>query len=334
MRNQTIATLALIGAALAAPVSAQRAGMAPHGGFQGAMPGRPAPSMPAPAAPQQPHWNGGGGQQGWSGGGRPGWNGNGGPGGNGGQHWNGGGQQGWNGGGRPGWNGNGGRHWNGNGGGVRPGGWNGRPGGGSHWGGRINGRWSGGWNAPGGWNAYRRPSRGWRLPSYWFTPNFYISDYGLYGLAPPPYGYSWTRYYDDAVLVDGSGRVRDYVGGLDWDQYDSGYDSGGYDDGYQGDGGYGASYPAPPAGPDYGAPGYVSGGSGVTTYSIGGGYSANGYYYPPATTTTVTIQQAPSVTTTTTEYVETVKTRYVARKAWKPKRKWHPKPRINCLCGS
>lgn len=295
MRNQTIVALALIGAALAAPASAQRSGMAPHDGFQGAMSGRP-----APATPQQPNWNGGG-QQGWNGGGRP--------------------------------------DWNGNGGGIRPGGWNGRPGGGSHWGGRINGRWSGGWNAPGGWNAYRRPSRGWRLPSYWFTPNFFISDYGLYGLAPPPYGYNWSRYYDDAVLVDGSGRVRDYVGGLDWDQYDNGYDSG-YDDGYQGGSGYGASYPPPGSvygGPGYGAPGYAPPppvGNGVTTYSTSGGYSANGYYYPPVTTTTVTIQQAPSVTTTTTEYVETVKTRYVARKAWKPKRKWHPKPRINCLCGS
>lgn len=289
MRNQTIAALALIGAVIASPASAQRTGGGmSHGGFQG---GAPSSSMPS-----QPHWNG-------NGGGQPHWNGNG---------------------GQPHWNGNGGGGWNGGG----------HPGGGSRWGGRTNGRWSAGWNAPGGWNGYRRPSRGWRLPSYWFTPSYFISDYGLYGLAPPPYGYNWSRYYDDAVLVDGSGRVRDYVGGLDWDQYDNGYDNGyGDDDGYQGQGGYGAGapYPPPAGGPGYDGPPPTAGG--VTTYSSGGGYYASGYYYPPAVTTTVTIQQAPSVTTTTTEYVETTRTRYVARKAWKPKRTWHPRPRIDCGCG-
>jgi len=113
--------------------------------------------------------------------------------------------------------------------------WNGqRWTGGSRWGNRVDGRWGGGVYAPGGWNAYRRPSRGWALPSYWFTPGFFINDYSYYGLGTPPVGYNWSRYYDDAVLVDGRGRVFDSVQGVDWDRYDGApaYDDyADYDDG-------------------------------------------------------------------------------------------------------
>ncbi len=38
---------------------------------------------------------------------------------------------------------------------------------GNRWGGKIGGRWNGGVKAPGGYKAYRRPNRGFRLPSYW-----------------------------------------------------------------------------------------------------------------------------------------------------------------------
>ncbi|KQS01348.1 hypothetical protein ASG11_16820 [Sphingomonas sp. Leaf357] len=102
------------------------------------------------------------------------------------------------------------------------------------WGGNVNGHWYAGMHAPGGWNAYRRPARGWTLPRYWIAPSFYIGDYTTYGLSTPPYGYSWSRYYDDAVLVDQRGRVWDSVGGIDWNRYDDGYYA---DGGYQ-DGGY------------------------------------------------------------------------------------------------
>ncbi|URW76118.1 RcnB family protein [Sphingomonas donggukensis] len=100
---------------------------------------------------------------------------------------------------------------------------------GMRWGQSIGGRWHGGVRAPGGWAAYRRPARGWVLPGYWFAPSFYVNDYAAYGLGAPPYGYTWTRYYDDAVLVDGRGRVYDSVTGLDWDRY--AYDDRAYDDG-------------------------------------------------------------------------------------------------------
>jgi hypothetical protein len=103
----------------------------------------------------------------------------------------------------------------------------GRPGGqfhGQRWGSKIGGRWWGGANAPGGWAGYRRPYRGWAVPSYWISPRFYINDWAGYGLTQPYNGYNWVRYYDDAVLIDGRGSVYDTVSGLDWD--------GGYQDGY------------------------------------------------------------------------------------------------------
>ena len=210
-------------------------------------------------------------------------------------------------------------------------------GGGSRWGGSYSGRWSGGWNAPGGWNAYRRPTRGYRLPSYWVSPNFFISDFGGYGLYAPPQGYGWQRYYDDAVLVDSRGRVRDSVDGIDWDgAYGYGYGDGGYAQGGYSSTDYGyAQSGAGSSGYAYQTLPPVVQGGGVTTYSTSNGYSAGGYYsggyyYPGTSTTVVTINSAPSVTTTTTEYVEETRTRYVApRRVYRVKKVYHP---IRCSC--
>ncbi len=213
-------------------------------------------------------------------------------------------------------------------------------GGGTRWGGSYNGHWSGGMNAPGGWNAYRRPSRGYRLPSYWVSPNFFISDFGGYGLYAPPQGYGWQRYYDDAVLVDPRGRVQDSVYGIDWDggYGEGGYAESGYDYAYAqgGAGGQGYAYPPQYQQQYQTLPPVVQNG-GVTSYSTSNGYSAGGYasggyYYPGATTTVVTIQGAPTITTTTTEYIEEVtRTRYVA-----PRRVYRAKKRVyrpaRCVC--
>jgi Ni/Co efflux regulator RcnB len=132
----------------------------------------------------------------------------------------------------------------------RPAGWNnGRPGAnGPRWGGRIQGRWWGGARAPGGWGAYHRPVRGWTLPSYWIAPRWYVNDWAGYGLPQPPVGYTWSRYYNDAVLIDDRGAVYDTIGGIDWDQYDpEGVDYTFYDDGnLPGYSGY-TSSPPPPA---------------------------------------------------------------------------------------
>lgn len=200
--------------------------------------------------------------------------------------------------------------------GPRPG-----PGGGSRWGGSAGGRWYGGTNAPGGWNNYHRPSRGYRVPSYWISPSFYIGDYGSYGLAPPPQGYSWHRYYDDAVLIDTRGRVWDSVDGLDWDGAGyGGYETSGYGDrdGY-------APRPYTPV-PQGTQNGYV------TTYQTGGYSGGYGGGYGGGTTTVVTIQPAETVTTTTTEYVEET-TRYVApRRVYRAKRHYYRPVRRTCGC--
>lgn len=113
------------------------------------------------------------------------------------------------------------------------------------WGDHVAGRWSGGARAPGGWSAYRRPVRGWTLPSYWVAPDFYIPDFAVYGLSRPAPGQSWSRYYDDAVLIDDRGRIWDSVSGVEWDRdgrwdsYGAGYgDDGSYDDRVAYDGHY------------------------------------------------------------------------------------------------
>lgn len=98
----------------------------------------------------------------------------------------------------------------------------------NRWGGRTQGRWYAGVDAPGGWSAYRRPARGWQLPSYWSAPGFSVYDYASYGLGQPSPGYGWTRYYDDALLIDDAGRVSDSVSGIDWDGGSGGYDGDDY----------------------------------------------------------------------------------------------------------
>ncbi len=219
-------------------------------------------------------------------------------------------------------------------------------GGGQRWGGMINGRWHGGMQAPGGWGAYHRPSRGFQLDRYWMANDFQIPDYDAFGLGAPPAGYFWVRYYDDAVLVDSYGRVRDSVSGIAWADAsaDAGYGyaaassaassgagysapianvdpNGAY---YEDDSGYGDAYSEPQGG--Y-APPVVAGppavhvrcsggcqqqqqgyGYGSQGYS-GGGYAEGGYaggYYGGGATTTTIVIQVPTVTTTTTTTEEVI----------------------------
>ena len=58
--------------------------------------------------------------------------------------------------------------------------------------------------------AYRRPA-GWyshhwtvgaRLPRAWFARNYWITDFGIYGLIAPPDGLVWVRVGPDAMLID------------------------------------------------------------------------------------------------------------------------------------
>ena len=97
---------------------------------------------------------------------------------------------------------------------------------GSRWGSKIGGHWWGGVNAPGGWASYRQPYRGYRLPTYWVAPRFYVTDWSYYGLPAPVSGHSWTRYYDDAVMVDREGSVYDHRSAIDWEREHEGYERG------------------------------------------------------------------------------------------------------------
>ncbi len=200
------------------------------------------------------------------------------------------------------------------------------------WGPMVGGRWHAGTRAPGGWNAYRRPVRGWTLPSYWIGGGFWIDDWSSWGLSRPPYGYGWLRYYDDAVLADRNGRVWDSVSGVDW------YGGGGAATAYAGSGyaaaaagggggggygrGYGARYEAPdhdeyeeddrharrsiPARPYPGE--YAPSRCVSACGSQGGGYArgyygGGGYYMVGPTVTTIVIQSGAATTTTVTEEV-------------------------------
>jgi len=106
-----------------------------------------------------------------------------------------------------------------------------RGGSGKHnrWGNRVNGRWHAGMRAPGGYAAYRRPFRGYILPTYWHNRGFSINDYRVYYLRAPEQGYRWSRYYDDAVLTDDRGYVYDSVSNVDWDRGNTAYQEVPYD---------------------------------------------------------------------------------------------------------
>src|SRR3954465_13200377 len=141
-------------------------------------------------------------------------------------------------------------------GGMRGGGYSGTTGGGvyggTYGGGTIygGGYGQGGMYMHGGMGGRRaahwqRINRGAYLPQMWWGPQFFIGDWGGYGLPAPVNGGRWVRYYDDALMIGPDGRVLDGRYGYDWDRYG---DRWGYDDEgvpmYRGDG-YGDNDGAP-----------------------------------------------------------------------------------------
>src|SRR5688500_16268124 len=56
--------------------------------------------------------------------------------------------------------------------------------------------------------------RGDRIPVAYLEPRYYIDDYRVYGLAPPPAGYRWVRPMDDRYLLVqvATGLVLDALG--------------------------------------------------------------------------------------------------------------------------
>lgn len=87
--------------------------------------------------------------------------------------------------------------------------------------GPITGRPDGG-ERRGNWDSGRgagfRYRRGGRLPAAFSGPAYGVSDWAGYGLARPPAGATWVRYYDDAVLIDAEGTVIDAAPDIGWTQ--------------------------------------------------------------------------------------------------------------------
>lgn len=124
----------------------------------------------------------------------------------------------------------GGGNWNG----PKPGmggNWNGPkpPMNGGNWNGPRPGKPNMSWHPRPGYHGipkndvYRRPFRGFNLAAYWIQPSFYIPNYTIYGLSAPSNGYYWSRYYDDAVMINNRGYVADYRSDINWDNYPSTY---------------------------------------------------------------------------------------------------------------
>ena len=60
-----------------------------------------------------------------------------------------------------------------------------------------------------------RFQRGAFVPDMWWGPRFHVRNWRGYGFPQPMHGRRWIRVHDDALLIDGEGRVHD--GRYDWD---------------------------------------------------------------------------------------------------------------------
>jgi Ni/Co efflux regulator RcnB len=68
-------------------------------------------------------------------------------------------------------------------------------------------RWRSGW-------AYRRWDVGYRFPREYWLRDYYIDDFGVYGLEAPAYGLQWIRYGPDILLINlETGEVAEAVYG-------------------------------------------------------------------------------------------------------------------------
>lgn len=86
---------------------------------------------------------------------------------------------------------------------------------------------------------FRHMERGSMVPRRWWGPQFQVRNWQMYGFPQPYAGCRWIRYYDDALMIDGEGRVLDSRPGWGWDRFGERWDY--EDDGvpfYAGDGGY------------------------------------------------------------------------------------------------
>jgi Ni/Co efflux regulator RcnB len=64
--------------------------------------------------------------------------------------------------------------------------------------------------------AYRHLAAGETLPTQWQSATYTVSDWHDWGLTDPGAGRHWVRYYDDAVLVDGTNKVAEVRQDAGW----------------------------------------------------------------------------------------------------------------------
>ncbi|MEA3014529.1 MAG: hypothetical protein QOD42_3074 [Sphingomonadales bacterium] len=184
---------------------------------------------------------------------------------------------------------------------------------------------------------HSRLRRGFTINPFWFAPQFYIGNWQSYGFAAPGDDQRWVRYYDDAYLIDGGGRVLDERYGVDWDNYGEEWgdqdgipayrgdwregDEGGEDyaeeeyreEHHDARGGHGGGYGGPGYGPP--PPGYGHG-------AAYGGYYGYGAYAYPIVIETITTTGGGYSEEIVEEYVE-VRQRHRARR-----------PRPRCVCAA
>lgn len=134
---------------------------------------------------------------------------------------------------------------------------------------------------------------GFVVGGFFFQPQFQVQNWQLYGLAQPG-PHRWIRYYDDALLIDRRGRVRDFRERVAWDRHGErwGYDGRGIPY-YVGRGDYHPDerdyervererYGRGRGGWDYSDYGRGSYGGGHGTYGGGHGAYSGGHGYAPA----------------------------------------------------
>ena len=184
---------------------------------------------------------------------------------------------------------------------------------------------------------HHRLRRGGSIHTFWFAPQFHIGNWQAYGFYAPAEDQRWVRYYDDAYLIDGGGRVVDERYGVNWDrhgeeweEYDGipGYrgraseggdedyaeeeysesESGEHHAGMDGRHGGGRGPMMPP--PGYGPPPPGS-------HVYGGGYGYGMYAYPIVIETVTTTGSSGYTEEIVEEYVETTRHR---RRAHRPRR--------------
>jgi hypothetical protein len=203
-------------------------------------------------------------------------------------------------------------------------------------------------------SSYHRPEYGYQIPAEWTAPDHFIADYDSYGLSRPARGFGWSRYYDDAVLTDQWGRIYDWRDDVNWADHDDRYAGNRGDDSRDDDRGRDRK----PRGRKYDYKGRWTGswdGGPKQTYQgewhgnvrphwnggdrdegnrnvgYGGGRGGSYSYDNGGTTVTIITQAAAPVMSTETISYDVVSYEPVRAK---PVRRYKPRPKPVCACGS